>query len=184
MEHWQKQGDGKQNAALLAAALSKSPTRGRLPRELGGKDIPANAGDADSIPKSGRSPGEGSGSPLQYSCLENSMDGGAWRAPWGAQESDTTERLSTLVGWAWATCPSWNWRSDHPPRGNLVWVRRGGFSQGSQGKEWVGAGDRVPVYLPSPLTYTKTNPPDDQWQSFWNTLHSRDVAIWSHCSGI
>ena len=85
--------------AAGSCAESKSPTGGRLPRELGGKDIPANAGDADSIPKSGRSPGEGSGSPLQYSCLENSMDGGAWRAPWGAQESDTTERLSTLVGW-------------------------------------------------------------------------------------
>ena len=33
-----------------------------------------------SIPGSGRSPGEGDGNPLQYSCLENSMDGGAWRA--------------------------------------------------------------------------------------------------------
>ena len=33
-----------------------------------------------SIPGSGRSPGEGNGNPLQYSCLENSMDGGAWRA--------------------------------------------------------------------------------------------------------
>ena len=37
-----------------------------------------NAGDPDSIPGSGRSPGEGNGNPLQYSCLENPMDGGAW----------------------------------------------------------------------------------------------------------
>ena len=37
-----------------------------------------NAGDAGSIPESGRSPGEGNGSPLQYSCLENPMDRGAW----------------------------------------------------------------------------------------------------------
>ena len=37
-----------------------------------------NAGDLGSIPGSGRSPGEGNGNPLQYSCLENSMDGGAW----------------------------------------------------------------------------------------------------------
>ena len=37
-----------------------------------------NAGDPGSIPGSGRSPGEGNGNPLQYSCLENSMDGGAW----------------------------------------------------------------------------------------------------------
>ena len=42
-----------------------------------GKVSAHNAGDAGSIPGSGRSPGEGNGNPLQYSCLENSMDGGA-----------------------------------------------------------------------------------------------------------
>ena len=47
------------------------------------KNVPAiagAAGDLGSIPASGRSPGGGSGSPLQYSCLENPMDRGAWRA--------------------------------------------------------------------------------------------------------
>ena len=47
------------------------------------KNPPANAGDirdAGSIPGSGRSPGGGRGNPLQDSCLENSMDGGAWQA--------------------------------------------------------------------------------------------------------
>ena len=39
---------------------------------------PANAGDAGSIPQLGRSPGGGNGNPLQYSCLENPMDRGAW----------------------------------------------------------------------------------------------------------
>ena len=39
-----------------------------------------SAGDPDSIPGSGRSPGEENGNPFQYSCLENSMDRGAWRA--------------------------------------------------------------------------------------------------------
>ena len=39
-----------------------------------------SAGDPGSIPGSGRSPGEGNGNPLQYSCLENPMDGGAWQA--------------------------------------------------------------------------------------------------------
>ena len=38
----------------------------------------SNAGDPGSIPGSGRSPGEGNGNPLQYSCLENPMDGEAW----------------------------------------------------------------------------------------------------------
>ena len=45
-----------------------------------GKASAYNAGDLGSIPGLGRSPGEGNGNPLQYSCLENPMDGGAWWA--------------------------------------------------------------------------------------------------------
>ena len=44
------------------------------------KNRPAKAGDSSSIPGSGRSPGEGNGNLLQYSCLENPMDRGAWWA--------------------------------------------------------------------------------------------------------
>ena len=44
------------------------------------KSLPASEGDTGSIPGLGRSPGAGSGNPLQYSCLENSMDRGAWWA--------------------------------------------------------------------------------------------------------
>ena len=50
-----------------------------------------------SIPGPGRSPGEGNGNPLQYSCQENLMDSGAWRAtynPWDHKELDTTEQLT------------------------------------------------------------------------------------------
>ena len=43
-----------------------------------GKVSTYNAGDPGSIPGSGRSPGKGNGNPLQYSCLENPMDGGVW----------------------------------------------------------------------------------------------------------
>ena len=56
---------------------------GSLPLAPGGSDGKAsacNAGYPGSIPRLGRSPGEGNGNPLQYSCLENSMDGGAWWA--------------------------------------------------------------------------------------------------------
>ena len=43
------------------------------------KESACSAGDLGSIPGSGRSPGEGNGNPLQYSCLENAMDRGAWQ---------------------------------------------------------------------------------------------------------
>ena len=45
-----------------------------------GKESACNAGDTGLIPGSGISPGEGNGNPLQYSCLENSMDRGIWWA--------------------------------------------------------------------------------------------------------
>ena len=55
-----------------------------------------NVGDLGSIPGSGRSPGEGNGNPLQYSCLENPMDGGAWwAAVHGVAKSQT--RLSNFT---------------------------------------------------------------------------------------
>ena len=49
----------------------------------GGSEVKAsawNVGDLGSVPGMGRSPGEGNGNPLQYSCLENPMEGGAWQA--------------------------------------------------------------------------------------------------------
>ena len=56
------------------------------------KNPPTNAGDTGLIPGSGRSPGEGNGYPLQFSCLGNPMDGGAWWAtvPGVTKMSDTT----------------------------------------------------------------------------------------------
>ena len=59
-----------------------------------GKESACNAGDLGSIPGLGRSPAEGNAYPLQYSCLENSTNKGAWWAtysPWGCKESDITE---------------------------------------------------------------------------------------------
>ena len=65
----------------------------------GGSEVKAsacNAGDLGSIPGSGRSPGEGNGNPLQYSCLENPMDGGAWWVTFhGVAKSQT--RLSDFT---------------------------------------------------------------------------------------
>ena len=66
------------------------------------KNPPTNAGDVGSTRDPGRSPGEGNGTPLQYSCQENSTDRGAWLSPWGHKEFDTTERLSTQHIPSWA----------------------------------------------------------------------------------
>ena len=62
-----------------------------------GKASACNVGDPGSIPGLGRSSGEGNGNPLQYSYLENPMEGGAWRATEvtkRSHESDMTEQLS------------------------------------------------------------------------------------------
>ena len=61
------------------------------------KNPPTNSGDTSLIHRSGRSPGEGNGNLLQYSCLGNPMDRGAWPhySPWGHKEFDTTQLLNT-----------------------------------------------------------------------------------------
>ena len=70
------------------------------------KNLPAKAGnerDSGLIPGSGRSPGEGNGNPLQYSCLENSMDRGAWQATVCGITKSRTQLSTTLAhtqtGW-------------------------------------------------------------------------------------
>ena len=66
---------------LAVPLLMGKETEGQgFPGVSAGRDLPANAGDVGLIPGLGRSPGEGNGNPLQYSCLENSMDRGAWQA--------------------------------------------------------------------------------------------------------
>ena len=78
-----------------------------------GKASSYNAGDPGLIPWSGRSPGEGNGNPLQYSCLENPMDGGAW---WATIQGVTKSRtqlsdftslnatLKSLTVWITTNC--------------------------------------------------------------------------------
>ena len=72
-----------------------------FPGNSDGKESACSAEDPGSVPVLGRSPGEGNGNPLQYSCLENSTDRRAWWATvhgivsssWDRKELDTTERL-------------------------------------------------------------------------------------------
>ena len=65
----------KQMSCLVHTTVINSPPGGS-----DGKASACNVGDSGSIPRWGRSPGEGNGNPVQYACLENPMDGGAWRA--------------------------------------------------------------------------------------------------------
>ena len=69
-----------------------------VPRWLSGKEPACNVGDVDLISGSGRSPGQGNGNPLQYSCLGNPVDRGAEGATvYGlTKESDTIEQLNNI----------------------------------------------------------------------------------------
>ena len=70
-----------------------------FPCDSKGKETACNVGDESSIPGLGTSPGEENGNPLQYSCLENPMDRGAWLAITHrvAKESDMTQQLHSLT---------------------------------------------------------------------------------------
>ena len=87
-----------------------------------------NVGDPSSIPGSGRSPEEGNGNPLQYYCLENPMDRGAWQAtvgysPWGRKESDTTEWLHFHFAYTWKVAMLTT-ISPMPYSGTYIWMSR------------------------------------------------------------
>ena len=69
------------------------PFQSSFPGGSDGGESACNAGDPGSVPGLGTDPGDGNGNPLQYSCLENSMD-----CPWGRKESDMTEWLSLPNG--------------------------------------------------------------------------------------
>ena len=80
---------------VLVLLLIKSITVMGFPGGSNGKESACSVGDLGSIPGLGRSPGGGNGNPLQYSCLENSMDRGVWRATvHKISELNTTEQLT------------------------------------------------------------------------------------------
>ena len=75
----------------------------------GGSEVKAsacNAGDLGSISASGRSPGEGNGNPLQFSCLENPMDGGAWWATVHGVAKSRTQLSDFTIS---LKCSFFNW---------------------------------------------------------------------------
>ena len=68
-----------------------------FPKWLSGNEFTCQAGDAGFIPVWGRSPGKGNGNPLQYSCLETSMDGGAWWATVHGVTKNQTHLATSLI---------------------------------------------------------------------------------------
>ena len=90
------------------------------------KNPPTNAGEPGFYPRWGRSPGGGDGEPLQSSCLENPVDGGAWWAAVpGVTESDTTEQAHTQG--EKPTRPRWGWvRKTRLGRGPGLQILMGG----------------------------------------------------------
>ena len=92
--HWCVRGEG---TFLFWIRMHMTEAR-YLPGGSDGKESAWNAGDLGLIPGSGRSPGEGNSYPLQYSCLENPTDRGAWRATvQGVAKSQTRPTLSLYV---------------------------------------------------------------------------------------
>ena len=81
---------------FLVSTLDDITHRGSVLSGSDGKESACSAGDPGSTPRSGRSSGEGDGYPLQYSCMENPMGRGIWRAYSliGSKKSDTTEWLT------------------------------------------------------------------------------------------
>ena len=82
---------------IIVVFIPALPSSKGFPGGSDSKEFACNAGDLDLIPGLRTSPGEGNGYPLQYSCLENSVDRGTWWAtysPWGRKELDMTEQLT------------------------------------------------------------------------------------------
>ena len=84
--------------AKSGTRLTRLSSSSRLPWWLSSKESAYNAENLSLVPGLGRSPGGGHGNPLQYSCLENPMDRGAWQAvvPWVSQSWTQLKQLSSI----------------------------------------------------------------------------------------
>ena len=136
-----------QSPLLVSSRLSH-----RFPLWLSGKESACNpgvAGDAGSVPELGRTPGGGHGNPLQYSCLENPKDRGAWRAIVHRVAKSRT-RLSDLAG-PRAGFPSANCKGAQSSSGSAVLQVTDELTCSTEGAG-VGCGALGTVRLPDGVT--------------------------------
>ena len=109
------------------------------------KNLPTNAGDTEvvgSVPGWGRSPGEGNGNPLQYSCLGNAMDRGAWRATVHGDTKYTTNVTEEGLPW---------WLSGEEPACQRHQRRDRGSKSHPPPREWQTPGGARLCPIPAPL---------------------------------
>ena len=108
-----------------------------MPNQAVIKNLPANAGDMDLIPSSGRSPGVWNGNPFQYSCLENTMDRGAWLgcSPWSQSwtwlsthtciirksKQSASKQVWSLWWWKMSNWPEWLACGEYLPSSGARW---------------------------------------------------------------
>ena len=102
-------------ASLVFPALQAGPLPRNFPGGSERKESTARAGDLGSIPTSGRSPGGEHGNPLQCSCLEDSVDRGAWRATaHGVPKSRTQHSNLTFFSLSFTASATWEAQSSGP----------------------------------------------------------------------
>ena len=153
------QGTGTLNFDTFSCLALQSIIQERLLSFHGGLEGKAsvhNAGDPGSIPGPGRSPGEGNGNPLHYSCLKNSMDRGAWWATvHGVTELDTTEWLHTHPHSRWDPIGNGQSRAHPQPRTRSLYFHK--ILKGCICAVCISESEKL--WFPPPLLSVHSSPP-------------------------
>ena len=152
---------GRPDPGIKPTCLAFPALAGGLPRALVVKNLPANAGegrDAGSIPGSGRSPWGVHGNPLQYSCLENHMDKGAWQTTVQGSQRVRNDWSNLAQGYKrttdyWIAVQLEYQRQNWKPKLNASTVYSGSWKT----QECTVGTARYLAYIPSLVTYSESS---------------------------